>query len=157
VESDTVFFNNHSVISFSPSIDLRRSDMFRLIFLVLLLATPSFAADIYPPLVEGAYTFSGLPADAGRELAPDETPAASLGAVRVDSNTTDIGVLDCQVIGEDRSVPVSFRVTLQDMSQNAEIRLLAFATDDCTGLSSEPSEDAGRIFLVPPQPPTLLP
>ena len=126
------------------------------ILAALLLASAAVAQDVFPPLVEGAYEFHGVPADAGRDLAPDETPAGSVGALRVDSGQTDTGVLDCQAVGAERDVPLTFRVTLQDMTQNAEVRLYAFGSADCTGPASPPSEEAARIFLVPPAAPRIV-
>ena len=129
--------------------------MLKCALLILALMAFPFAAgatDVYPDLVAGTYTFHGQPA----ALVPDVTPTASIGAVRIDGAPLDQGVLDCQVVDPVAyDAVLTFTVVLTDFTQNAQVKLYAFAINDCTGLQSDPSDNTAVMFLVPPDKPTL--
>jgi hypothetical protein len=124
------------------------------IAILIFFPVAASATDVYPDLVSGSYTFKGQP---GAPI-PDQTPTASIGALRVDGAPGDQGVLDCQAVDPaDYMGILTFTVTLTDMTQNAEVRIVAFPKDDCTGTASPMSDDAARMFLIAPIKPTLLP
>jgi hypothetical protein len=132
----------------------------RALLVLTLLAVPfaADAVDIYPDLVSGSYTFGGQPSPPAPAVDPTVTPTASLGVVRVDGAPLDQGVLNCQVVNPtDYFATLTFTVTLTDLTQNAEVRVAAFPYNDCTGPQSPWSDDAARMFLVPPSKPLLLP
>jgi len=123
-----------------------------LIATIFLVAMPASAIDVFPDLIAGTYTFNGQPAAAD----PDVTPTASIGAVRVDGAPGDQGVLDCEEVDQTNySAVLPFTVALTDTTQNARVKLVAFAQAGCTGLQSPESENTAVMWLVPPGQPLL--
>ncbi len=123
-----------------------------------LIASQSHAVDVFPDLVSGTYSFHGKVGGADPTSDPTVTPTLALGAMRVDPDSTETGVLlACvQVDQSDYFAQIPISVTVSDTSQNATVRLFAFPKADCTGLISTESVDAARIFLVAPSFPELL-
>jgi hypothetical protein len=123
---------------------------------IAVLAAPAAAVDVYPDLVSGTYTFHGQPGGSEPAVDPEVTPTKSIGALRIDGAPLDAGVLDCQVVDPaDYFAVLTFTVELTDMTQNAEVRIVAYPKEDCTGLGSPSSDRAARMFLVPPSAPIL--
>lgn len=120
--------------------------------IALVLAVAAAAAPIFPPLVQGEYSFRvrAGPAELDAEGVPLVPPTVSVGIRRADQG--DGSLLVCVPAGPGETVPVT--VTVIAAGDRGELRGLAFAGPDCTGPPAV-SDNAAFVFFVPPAPPTL--